>query len=115
MNTPFFEYYISVYDKCGLFLAYGKKMSIDTFTMDGVNMISDNDPNYQIQDLLITDNVLDNAGFYKLSTRQYDIPALRTICSFTFPSQVIRLWRCSNELTVTITSNPTIPLLNSNL
>ena len=85
MNTPYFEYYISVYNKCGLFLAYGKKMSIDTFTMDGVNMISDNDPNYQIQDLLITDNVLDDAGFYKLSTSRYNIPALSNDLFFHIP------------------------------
>lgn len=85
MNTPFFEYYISVYDKCGLFLAYGKKMSIDTFTMDGVNMISDNDPNYQFQDLFITDEVLDRAGFYKLSTSQNHIPALPNDVFFYIP------------------------------
>lgn len=85
MNTPFFEYYISVYDKCGLFLAYGKKMSIDTFTMDGVNMISDNDPNYQFLDLFITDEVLDRAGFYKLSTSQYNIPALPNDMFFHIP------------------------------
>lgn len=85
MNTPYFEYYISVYDKCGLFLAYGKKMSIDTFTMDGVNMISDKDPNYQIQDLIITDNVLDDAGFHQLSTSRYNIPALPNDLFFHIP------------------------------
>lgn len=85
MNTAYFEYYISVYDKCGLFLAYGKKMSIDTFTMDGVNMISDKDPNYQIQDLIITDNVLDDAGFHQLSTSRHNIPALPNDLFFHIP------------------------------
>ena len=75
MSTPFFEYYISVNDKNGLPLGYGKKMSKDTFTMDGVNMISDNDPNYEFRDLELTDKVLDDAGFHKLSTSQYNISA----------------------------------------
>ena len=75
MNTSFFEYYISVYDKNGLPLGYGKKMSQDTFTMDGVKMILDTDPNYQITDIDLSDKVLDNAGFHKLSTSQYKLPA----------------------------------------
>ena len=74
MNTPFFEYYISVYDKNGLPLSYGKKMSVDTFTMDGVKMILDTDPNYQITDIDLSDKVLDMAGFSKLNTSQYNLP-----------------------------------------
>lgn len=75
MNTSFFEYYISVYDKNGLPLGYGKKMSQDTFTMDGVKMILDTDPNYQVTDIELSDKVLDMAGFCKLSTSQYKILA----------------------------------------
>lgn len=113
MNTPYFEYYISVYDKSGLFLAYGKKKSIDTFTMDGVNMISDKDPNYQIQDLFISDIVLDDAGFHQISTSRYNIPANPNDLFFHFPvtdDKIVEVLKRSDRYYYVKPNHPSVEL-----